>query len=248
MIAHQKSAFTMLEMAIVLTIIALIFASVLVGKELIRGAAVSRVVSELSEFRSAAQSFQLEYHGLPGDLENAYDYWGTNCASSQALCNGDGNGLLSSGYTESRMFWRHLWLANYLTQETTGLTGTTCTVDNEMRSDGGGGLYQAFSAPKTLYGNATYGLGFLYAGCDGSQELTGAVLTPEQAWMIDEKQDNGTPYSGNYIGIGAVNGGSTGAGCVTPTAQNFTTSNTPDYHLVNDSVVCRLVYVERALF
>ena len=63
-------------------------------------------------------NFNLEYSALPGDISNAYNFFGTDCDSVASYCNGNGDGLIStssdSNDDETNRFWQHLYLSGYL--------------------------------------------------------------------------------------------------------------------------------------
>jgi prepilin-type N-terminal cleavage/methylation domain-containing protein len=128
-----KSAFTLVELAIVLVIIGLVSGGILVGKDLIQSAANRAYVSQLETYNSAVNSFKLKYNCLPGDCANATDYGFAG--------NGDGNGIVSGHtgipsnssydynitnsdtyslvYTSNRetsFFWNHLLSASLISE------------------------------------------------------------------------------------------------------------------------------------
>lgn len=98
-------AFTLIETAIVVTVIALVIGAVLTGRQLLRSAKVQSVIADMDAYRSAARHFREKYGYLPGDLPTATEFWGAyrDCpvplASSERkmnTCNGDGNGFVGS--------------------------------------------------------------------------------------------------------------------------------------------------------
>ena len=111
----SMKGFTLIELSIVVVIIGLIVAGVVAGQSLVRQAKLRQVASEFRSIESSTNSFMLQYNAKPGDMVNAWSYWSSqNCGnSSQANCDGDGNG--SVGYDsvlEDRAFWQHLSLAS----------------------------------------------------------------------------------------------------------------------------------------
>src|SRR5690348_16652658 len=65
------TGFTLVEVSIVLTIITLIVGGALIGRDLIRSAEVRATVSQQQQFSSAANTFQVKYNTVPGDLTTA---------------------------------------------------------------------------------------------------------------------------------------------------------------------------------
>ena len=93
----KTSAFTLIELSIVLVIIGLIVGGVLVGQDLIVAAKNRALLSQVEEIDTAINTFRLKYNGLPGDLNNAESFWGsdascpttpTNTVPKEATCNG----------------------------------------------------------------------------------------------------------------------------------------------------------------
>jgi len=95
------NGFTIVEMAIVVVIIAVLVAAVIGGDSLLEGSKRSTLVKELNLYRAAVNSFYLKYEALPGDMENADDYW-------SSASNGDGNGEFGAYNTEGTYVWNHL--------------------------------------------------------------------------------------------------------------------------------------------
>ena len=66
-----EPGFTLVELAIALTIVGLLIGGVLKGQTLIMQARVSRTVSDINGFQAALSSFRDKYSQLPGDMVNA---------------------------------------------------------------------------------------------------------------------------------------------------------------------------------
>ena len=119
----------MVEMSIVLVVIGLLLGGTLVGKNMIRNAAVQSVMKEKDTYSGAIRTFKDRYGAYPGDFAKAAETWGFLAAScttsatpgtpvSLATCNGNGDGAI--GGLDSRggtvvdniheMFraWQHL--------------------------------------------------------------------------------------------------------------------------------------------
>lgn len=127
--SYGKSAFTLLEMTIVLTVIALLVGGVLAGQGVIQAAENGRLAKNIEILRSGISSFQAKYNALPGDFADAYTIWGASCASTSANCNGDGNGLVGVyqqwSHKESLNLYLHLKLSGLMDITTTGRDGAT---------------------------------------------------------------------------------------------------------------------------
>ena len=57
----KKYGFTLIELSIVIVIIGLIVGGVLVGRDLIRASQLRGLISEVEEFKTAANTFRLKY-------------------------------------------------------------------------------------------------------------------------------------------------------------------------------------------
>ncbi len=137
-VTSRSSAFTLVELSIVLVIIGLLAGGVLVGGDLIKASEIRAQVSQIERYNTAVKTFKLKYGGIPGDLlatdAQAFGFFastygpGMPLMASSLLGNGrpfgDANGILESGdstigcgasagnsncqYAELLMFWRHL--------------------------------------------------------------------------------------------------------------------------------------------
>jgi prepilin-type N-terminal cleavage/methylation domain-containing protein len=138
--ASKHSGFTLVEVAIVLVIIALIVGGIMAGQSLIHNAQMQSVVTNVARYKEAIKLFKDKYKELPGDLPNATSFWGTDtdnggtCVDGTksellktATCNGDGDGFISgaagahvaiSGLgdpeRESSRAWQHLSNAGFI--------------------------------------------------------------------------------------------------------------------------------------
>lgn len=85
-----QKGFTLIEMSIVLVIIGLIIGGILKGQEIIDASRQKNFISQTDSYRSALNTFQDRFNGIPGDYNLA-----TSRVSSGAV-NGDGDGLVGS--------------------------------------------------------------------------------------------------------------------------------------------------------
>jgi type II secretory pathway pseudopilin PulG len=114
LIGRRQGGFSLVEAAVVLVVIGLILAAVLQGRELIASAEYKSFRSQLSEYRSAFQTFRDRYNALPGDFGAADARLGLSGA------NGDGDGVIdgdancTSAGEESCRTWQHLRAAGML--------------------------------------------------------------------------------------------------------------------------------------
>ncbi len=70
----SMNGFTLIELSIVLVIISLIVGGVIGGKSLIRSSEIQEIVTKLNNYRTAVNTFTLQYDALPGDFSEAQSY------------------------------------------------------------------------------------------------------------------------------------------------------------------------------
>ena len=137
---HFLSAFSLVELSIVLVILGLLVGGILSGQSLIRAAELRSFTTEYSKYVAAVNSFKDKYFQLPGDMPNATSFWGaahatpatclTTVGTGSQTCNGDGNGSISnaaaaSQYGEEYTFWQHLANAGLIEGSYTGIRMAT---------------------------------------------------------------------------------------------------------------------------
>ena len=117
-----KKAFSLVELSIVIIIIGLLFVSVSAANSLIESSKIRNLFAEMNEYDAALVNFNNFYNLLPGDMDNARDYWGSD------VDNGNGNGIIQaccgdadtgsswSGAGEELDFWEHLLFADLITE------------------------------------------------------------------------------------------------------------------------------------
>lgn len=112
----REDGFSLAELGIVVTIIALMLAAVLKGQSIVRSAEVDSVIGTYRDVSTAAHTFKERYQYLPGDFPvNAIS---PDIASVRAAClagganGGNGDGRVSA--TESRCISEHLIRAGFL--------------------------------------------------------------------------------------------------------------------------------------
>ena len=93
---QQQKGFTLVELAIVLTIVGLLIGGILKGQALIANAKVTAQMSQFQAIEAATTTFQDTYAGLPGDLPNANTRV-PNCATcTNAGTMGSGSGVVGT--------------------------------------------------------------------------------------------------------------------------------------------------------
>lgn len=236
----RSNAFTLIEMSIVLVIIGLIVASVVVGQKMIEQAKLNRIASDLKKYETAVLAFQVQYNGIPGDLSNAYSFWGSDCASDDSgNCNGDGNGNvdIDAGVgREDMAFWHHLGLAKF-TGSFEYLSATVALGRN---------------MPESPFTNVGY---WGYLGLSGkdlclvtgskrnsAEYVNGEALTPSQARSIDKKYDDDAPGTGKIHARRDQDNYATTTICIDTQFDKATIADAA-YILTDTTTSCVLYYV-----
>jgi prepilin-type N-terminal cleavage/methylation domain-containing protein len=217
------SAFSLVELSIVLVILGLLVGGVLSGQSLIRAAQLRSVSTEANNLVTAAQTFRDKYFAVPGDMANATSFWmkdATNCnghtgtSGTPGTCNGDSNGMVNasaaSSTGESQQLWRHLALAGLIEGTYTGIAGAGgayhCTIGtscprSKMSNSGWGAHGLGNYAGDTGYFAGDYGNMLTFGVQTSSEYPSNPALKPEEAWNIDTKMDDGRPGLGKVLAV-----------------------------------------------
>jgi hypothetical protein len=210
---NHKAGYTLVELAISISIIALLISVILVGSSLVASTESKAMLSEVQKFNESVSQFQSLYKSLPGDLPNASSYW-----PSAAFGNGDGQ-IASEPSNEPFYAIQHLSLAGLLDGSYLGFTGTwgggfaiatSERTGNVIGIKGriGTGIYmKCCSGTDYLLSSSNFNnhvMLFAVYGAD-STKRSGA-LTPVEAYLLDKKVDDGVPDTGIVSGEGSYSG------------------------------------------
>jgi len=187
-----NSAFTLIELSIVMVIIGLLVGGVLVGRDLIDAALVLKQISQIDKYEMAVQAFQGKYGYLPGDIPDpSATQYGFIARNGSAR--GDGNNVIQGSCAsycgnggginfsvgEVLVFWVDL--------STAGLIDGSFTTGNNTVSQGATTSQVSLFFPKAKIGNGNYV--YVYSG-----------------WYPDSAYVNWSSDSVNYFGLSQVTG------------------------------------------
>ncbi len=206
--------FSLIELAVVMTIIALILGVIVIGRSMSRSAQLQGVLGDIERFQQAIYNFRTTYSALPGDMSNATAIWGTDpsgCPASNTTprvgtCNGNGddkiNLNLANGNETSRA-WQQLANAGLIEGRYSGAPGPISTFDVQPGNN----------VPKSPLPEGIYYIDYIAGGSAYhypmvSHEITFAAKNPstgmpdqpvisgEEAFAVDQKLDDGLPGMG----------------------------------------------------
>lgn len=261
MLKPQNRGFSLVELSIVLVILGLLVGGILAGQSLIRASELRSVGTDLNKYRTAIYAFKDKYFALPGDMSNAVKFWGaqagattdgidTTCRSLSAAatgtltCNGNADGYINAGGSagtdvhERYRFWQHLSNAGLIEGTFSGVYGAASTrtaiigvnvpqsriptVGYTMYDDAGWGYRNLISV----------GASFISGGVP--LETASIAFKNEDVWNLDQKTDDGKPFSGR---MRTPQRGFFGANCPVSNSANS------DYDLSITSIACWFNYL-----
>jgi prepilin-type N-terminal cleavage/methylation domain-containing protein len=245
---RKQSAFSLVELSVVLVILGLLVGGVLAGQSLIRAAELRSVLADFSRYNAAFRTFQDKYFALPGDMSNATAFWGiasgttgadTNCfdvfKAAQPTCNGDGDQRIldrvlggTHNSVERFLVWQHLANAALVEGSYTGRTNDNTAFAvvpgrNLPLSKSANNYYDIYFYDinvATAFGMVGQSFDNHFITLYGPAASNYAAIKPEDAWNIDTKLDDGRPGTGSVVHYKATS--TVAPGCVT--TDNASTS------------------------
>jgi prepilin-type N-terminal cleavage/methylation domain-containing protein len=218
---RSQFGFSLVELSIVLVILGLLTGGILGGQALIRAAELRAVPAELARHTTAVQSFRDKYFALPGDMINATAFWGVRAGTGSDVachqtintttgtCNGNGDGRIDfvagdATFGERFLGWQHLVRAGLIEGNYTGASGSASTevrvrVTNLPPMKLPNTQVHFWFAPGPQTSNIQYFDGPYSHNTFGVTNSSGYPLSPEEAWNIDTKLDDGRPATGRLF-------------------------------------------------
>lgn len=244
---RARSGMTLLEMAAILALIALIAGAVVGGRELVRMAELRSAAFQLGELQQGILMFRDVYGQLPGDFRGANALW------TEAI-DGDNDGRINGpavGDVETYNAWNHLSLAKLIRGS------YPPHVDPAPPSIPEGNLVGSFvnilhDVPYSLPIEAHYlTVTRIRAAVDGQGFVAWVInhvmggpaggLLPTDAAGLDAKIDDGQPLSGRAISVAPAMGADPRLNC--PAADNENVYNLR-HNVHNCGLWVRLVWGE----
>lgn len=250
---YNQSGVSLVELCISVAIIGLLLATIATGQNLVRSSKIRKAITDFTNLETAISEFQGSYGYLPGDMPNAFDFWGVECgADSTGVagdCNGDGDSFIefsteANGLPqEDLLAIEHLSLSKHISNSFTGqnfsITQRYKLDNNTMKSapypkTGFMIRTESDSGGDTIYN--TRGNTIRMGSLINNSIPEGGSVSAKIAYSIDIKIDDGKASSGNFYSIREPLGAS--SGCV----DAIWSSNTANYDLDSDEETCNLVY------
>lgn len=218
------TAFSLVELSIVLVILGLLVGGVLSGQSLIRAAELRSVLSDANKFKTAILSFRDKYQENPGDMTKATLFWGAadggdgvdwDCREAQTndqrTCNGNGDGFIRGHPDlEDTRLWQHLSNSGLIEGKYIGTQVpyiTVCPFAQPGCAFPGSkispniwviGAQPSMAYLWTYYANRNLlFLSDVVSQAPWFSVEQGFNFIPEEAWNIDTKMDDGRPGTGS---------------------------------------------------
>lgn len=236
----NTKGFTLIEISIVIVIIGLIISSIVAGSSLVNSSKQKVLISEIIKHKESINLFKDRFLYYPGDFNQAYNFWNTDCASSRSLCDGNGDWKIDPDKTEGLLVWRHLFLADLVDKTYTGTSGLSTkfklndNIPTTKFTNNGLFFLRTYSFP--IFG--VNGLSLSLSSAN-DQDIRSSLISPKDAKAIDNKFDDGMADSGNLVVMPAEKNISDTSLCVN---SQVNTSSTGEYILSDNQNSCQLIY------
>lgn len=235
--SSKKSAFSLIELSIVLIVIGLLIAGITGGASLIKSSELRSVMSEARGYAVAVNAFYSQYDALPGDYNSAVGtestYYGDNDGTIEFA--GDASVLGTSGTTgsEGSVAWYALKqigaIDDSLTHSASANAQTPGTNIPASKIKSAGWIFSYENSQNVV------ALTRATAAASDNEEaadVVTAALLPADSKSIDTKIDDGAANTGKIRSL--INTGGT--------TVNTHCSNSGTYIIGGTTLVCSISY------
>lgn len=254
-----QKAFSLIELAIALTILGLLIGGVLTGQALLQSQRLRAVLTDAQRYAVAIQQFKLKYNDLPGDFPTATSIWGSDasaCTSalnaSGGTCNGNGDGIIdnatgASATGEAFQLWKQLSLDGFIAGTYTGINGPVSAIYDVrpgVNSPKGAiensvywhyGFWGNHQADDTSFFKGDYTNVMVFGLQVFGDSPYALALKPTEMFELDTKADDGKPAFGSFRTFTRT---STGGLCVTSDSGSVA-----EYNLSSSNIECRVLFM-----
>jgi prepilin-type N-terminal cleavage/methylation domain-containing protein len=236
---NSNAAFTLIESAICLVIIALLVGSAFAAKKVRDNSVLNSIIQDMSKLTFAFNNFKTTYLSPPGDFATAVTNFSNNTTA-----NGNGNGYIDNNSSESVLAMQHLSINGMIEGAyclNWSISGSCLNYMPSRANIGKDGYY--FASTSSTAGanfsvfdnnsNSSYNNIVVYSmlydtNSNGvydnwPNEHTYAVIAPNDISMIDNKYDDGIPKTGKII---AADGYNTSSLCLSGNTYISSTNKT----------------------
>lgn len=237
----NKKAFSLVELSIVLSIIALMLSVMMVSQNISKSSKTLAFVDQINRYKIAYQTFVERFNAVPGDLSSA------NLFINGATSPGNGDEIIDSnnsssakpitGGSESNAAWQHLKLLELVTGEFPGSSGGVKGVnfpECKLTEDcsihfSGVNIHAKMVTP------INYLVTRKLSSSNSSTNHQDYTIDSQTAYKIDSKIDDGLPYEG------WVNGYSHGTPCSGNVSTAWSSKKDFNYLSSTDST-CHMIF------
>jgi hypothetical protein len=197
----SKGNFTFIESLIALTLIAFVIFFFFFASNLAKQNNVKSLISQIGQYNSAITTFTEKYHALPGDMDNSVTYGitklNTDGNNDNSITDLSGEILQANG--EITNFWHHLSQAKMLNKNFDGKENENATIGKSFPINplGEKNGIVVFS----FEGKIFYQVGL--KSLDQKKMHMGNFLKTSEAFLLDQKIDDGNPTKGNVVAAGS---------------------------------------------
>ncbi len=233
--SSKKSAFSLIELSIVLIVIGLLVAGVTGGASLIKSSELRSVMSEARGYSVAVSGFYSQFNALPGDYATSLGVPAVDGSITFTNAVGDGDSGIEycsgtctatgdlSG-SENTIAWFQLKQAgaidNSLTYRAAGVDQTAGTNFPASKVKAAGWVFDYNTTSTHNVAVLTGSLADITSSTNtpvNGTEISTGVITPSDALSVDSKIDDGVPATGKVRGDIL-------SGCVSSSAYAVTTT------------------------